>query len=901
MIGKTLAHYEITELLGKGGMGEVYRARDTTLGRDVALKILPRELSGDPERVARFAREARTLASLQHPNVASIYGFEEVEGTRFLTMELVEGDDLSEHLSRGGMSVDEALRIARQVAAGLEAAHAKNIVHRDLKPANIKIGPDGDVKILDFGLARAYADDSVEDGDPETSPTITAAMTNAGVILGTAAYMSPEQARGRPSDTRVDIWAFGVVLFEMLSGKRLFEGETISDTLASVLKTDIDWSPIPADLPPRVRTLLVRCLDRDRSRRLRDIGEARIVLEDELSGAPDHHLESALHSGVLPAITDVSTHEGGRRRWLGIVAAMIVGALLAIGALRVMAPPTSAEIPLRKLALDGGAQGEPTSLPVISPDGTAVAFVTPTQIVVREMSARESRHFPISGIVHDLLWSPDGQSLAYVTPERLYRLDPRSGQQQVVCEADESFTGGSGGSWSPDGTILFSQSDEQGLFQVSERGGDPRRILPVDAEREGDLHDPFVLPEGRGVLFVPHKKSDAFSTIELWTGDERRVLVELEGQTLSDPVYSDSGHILFRRSPTNPGIWAAPFSLDRLEVTGEAFLAAPEGNFPSVSSDGTLVYQSGSTSASLRLTWSDSGAREVTDAGELLFRGGYPFPTVTPDGQLACASIDNEENPDLWIFDATRGTRTRLTFGLGREEFPAWSPSGDAVVYHVRPDGYTATDSMRVVLVAADGTGEPDTLAIGLIPTVSADGQFVAFSSLRQPGGWRNADITVRPITAGRSQGEPLISATGLQMDARVAPSGDFVAYTSNESGSYEIYLTRFPSGDGRWQVSIDGGMWARWNARGDRLFYTRADDIMVVDVSLGDTPQLGRPQLLIERAPLSIPTVVSWAPGFDVSGDGERFVYFRDPDVGATDRQIVVVQNWYAEFDSRD
>lgn len=900
MIGKTLGHFEIAALIGKGGMGEVYRAHDTKLGRDVALKILPRELSGDPERVARFAREARTLASLQHPNIASIYGFEEAEGIRFLTMELVEGEDLSQRLSRGSIPRDEALGIARRIAAGLEAAHDKNIVHRDLKPANIKIGTDGAVKILDFGLARAYVDTGSDGESPLNSPTITAAMTQAGVVLGTAAYMSPEQARGRTADKRADIWAFGVVLFEMLTGQRLFGDETVSDTLAAVLKTEVDWSQVPGDLPPRVRTLLGRCLDRDRDRRLRDIGEARIVLEDELSGAPDTHLEEALRSGAIPAGTVSSAGVGGRRRWLPIVGAAVAGGLLALGALRLLVPSRQASAPLRKLALDAAGDQDQQSSPVIAPDGHAVAFLAPTHIVVREMSAREVRKFPVSEGVMDLFWSPDGRNLAYIVPRRMYRLDALTGQQQVVCEAQDVFNGGTGGSWGDDGTILFSQADTLGLFQVSERGGDPRRVLPLNRSAEGDLHDPFVLPGGRGVLFVPHKVGDAFSSIELWAEGGRKTIVELEGQTLRTPVYSATGHVLFHRMPANPGIWAVPFSLDRLEVTGEPFLVAPAGTSPSVSSDGTLVYQSGSASPILRLTWNDAAGREVADAGEIAIQFGYTFPALTPDGKLACASIFDEENPDLWVFDVERGTRTRLTFGKGREEWPAWTPSGDAVLYHIRPEGITKIDSMRVVRVAADGTGQPDTLAVGFIPSVSPDGRIVAFSKIFGQGGWTTADLAFRPLTGDGSQATRIAGATGVQMDPRVAPGGAFVAYTSDESGQFEIYLTRFPSGEGRWQVSIDGGMWARWNGRGDRLYYAKGNDLMAVDVTLGTSPTLGRPKLVVSRPPLGVSTVASWTPGFDVSADGERFLFFRDPHAGAADRQIVVVQNWRSEFAAR-
>jgi len=905
--GTTLGHYRLVDVIGEGGMGVVWRAHDASLGRDVAIKVLPDLLARDAERLARFEREARLLASLQHPGIAAIYGLHEEGEVRFLAMELAEGENLADRLGRGALPREEALRIALAVAEALEAAHERGVIHRDLKPANIMIGGDpgasdlraGRVKLLDFGLAKAFEGEGVgASPNLSQSPTITAAMTSANVILGTAAYMSPEQARGQNADRRADVWSFGVVLFEMLSGRQLFAGETVSDTLASVLKTELDWAALPADLPPRVRTLLARCLERDRNRRLRDIGEARIALDDELRGAADAHIDAALRSGAFPAAGgNAPAGATGRRSGLLVAGALALGALLALGAAWLLAPPAQHSAPLRKLALGTGEESERMSLPVIAPDGHAVAYLTPTHIVVRELSALETRRFPYEGTIEDLFWSPDGRSLAYILRGRMYRVDALSGQQQVVCEARGSFSAGAGGTWADDGTILFSQADELGFFEVSERGGDPRQVLPADSTKEGDFHDPFILPGKRGVLFVPHRLQDPFRAIELWANGERRVLVDLEGQTLGSPVYSPTGHILFRRSPTNPGIWALPFSLDRLEATGEPFLAAPAGVAPSVSSDGTLVYQEGSAATSLRLTWNDADGREVADAGMVAFQGGYTFPALAPGGQRACASVHDEENPDLWVFDIARGTRTRLTFGAGREEFPVWTPAGDAVLYHVRPRDSNALASIRIMRIAADGTGQPDTLAIGVIPSVSPDGRIVAYSKVIGGGDW---DLAWRPLQGEPAQETVFLQAPARQSDPRIAPGGAYVAYLSNESGRDEIYLTRFPGGGGRWQVSVGGGMWPRWSRAGDRLYYAKDDDLMAVDIALGASPTLGTPRLVATRPPISVPTIVAWAPGLDVSGDGARFLYFRDPQTGATEHEILVVQNWHAEFEAR-
>jgi len=906
--GTTIGHYRLAEIIGEGGMGVVWRAHDTSLGRDVAIKVLPDLLARDPERLARFEREAKLLASLNHPGIAAIYGLHQEGAVRCLVMELAEGVTLAQRIDRGVLPLEEVLRIALAVAEALESAHERGIIHRDLKPANIMISGDpggsntraGRVKLLDFGLAKAFEGDGGAASSPNVtqSPTITAAMTGANVILGTAAYMSPEQARGQTADRRADVWSLGVVLFEMLTGQRLFAGETVSDTLASVLKVEPDWGALPADLPPRVHTLLRRCLDRDRNRRLRDIGEARITLEDELGRAPDTHLAAALASGAIPgASLPAGTPARSLRWWLVVAGAALAGGVLMFAATRLLAPGREAAAPLRKLTLGNAGKEERPSNPVVSPDGKAVAYLTSSHIVVRELAALETRTFPVEGPVEDVFWSPDGRSLGYITRARLTRVDALSGQQQVVCEAKGTFAGGSGASWTTNGTIVFSQANEDGLFEVSERGGDPRVVMPTDSTREGDLHDPCVLPRGRGVLFVPHRRGNAFEAIELWANGKRKELVRLAGQTVSEPVYSPTGHILFHRTPTNPGVWAVPFSLDRLEVTGEPFLVAPLGTSPSVSGDGSLVYLEGSAVESLRLTWNDQEGREIADAGSVAFGPGFAFPTLAPDGHRACVSVHDEENPDLWVFDVARGARTRLTFGKGREEFPVWSPSGQEILYHVRPEGSDAIGDIRLLRVAADGTGAPDTMAIGVIPSVTPDGRYAVYSKVSSGSDW---DLAYRPMAGDRSQEARLLTAPGWQYDPRVAPGGTYVAYVSNESGQNEIYLTRFPGGQGRWQLSVGGGQWPRWNHRGDRLYYARGDDIMAVGVTLGDSPSIGTQQVLFSRPPIGVPVIVGWSPGFDVTGDGERFAFFRDPKVAPAEQEVVVVQNWFAEFAGR-
>ena len=503
MIGKSLGPYEIVEILGQGGMGQVYRAHDSRLGRDVAIKILPGEMSGDPERIARFRREARTLATLQHPHVATVHGFEDETDARFLVMELVEGEDLSERLARGPLPVDEAMDIARQIARGLEAAHEQGIVHRDLKPANVKITPGGEVKILDFGLARAYVGDEPGDADPAQSPTITAGMTAAGVVLGTAAYMSPEQARGKAVDKRADVWSFGVILYEMLTGTRLFGGDTVSDTLAGVLKSDIDLDTLPDGCPLWLRRLLERCLDREPTTRLRDVGEARIALE-----RPGH-------DEAPVAMTSASTG----LRW--VVLAAVAGIVLGVGITRVLMPaPELSTSTDRQVQIRIPRSGEAVSRSAISPDGTRLVYTNGNELWLRAFAEREGRPIPDTAGAINVAWSPDGEWIAYSTLKTIYRSRPDGSRRTRVGVIETDMHAWAGGlAWSDDDRVVFTTGDS-GIFSVSANGGDPRPVLLPDST-ETDFHSLALLPEGSGYLFHPHRDL-SFSTIDVFDGTTRR-------------------------------------------------------------------------------------------------------------------------------------------------------------------------------------------------------------------------------------------------------------------------------------------------------------------------------------------------------------------------------------------
>jgi hypothetical protein len=884
--GRSLSHYRLIAPIGEGGMGVVWRATDSTLGRDVAIKVLPEFLAGDPERLARFEREARLLASLNHPHVASIFGFHEDGGVRFLAMELVEGQDLSQRLAQGAIPVAEALPLALQIAQALEHAHEKGVIHRDLKPANVKLTGGGQAKVLDFGLAKALDDESARTTSSSSamsvSPTITGHLTGVNTLLGTAAYMSPEQARGQVADRRADIWGFGVLLMEMLTGRRTFEGETISDTLASVLKTDPDWSALPRETPPRIRTLLRRCLDRNPKQRLRDIGEARILLEDVIAGRGEEP--------VAAAAAAPSPARGLPAPALAL-AALVLGALAMFAVTRMQRP--SAELPLRKFHLttpDAGGAG--VGFPVISPDGRRVAYLLPGKLMIQSLDDLEPKAIPVDASASRLFWSPDGKFVGYIAGTKILKAAVDGTEPQAVCDTRGAVSsGGWGACWQEDGTIVYTRGDSAGLLQVPASGGDPQALLKPDPT-ESDFHEPSALPGGRGLIFPAHRHQGGINTIWLYAGGKRKLLLELPGQTIASPVYSSTGHILFRRGPTTPGVWALPFSLSSLAPTGEPFLVAPEGTQPSAAADGTLLYLSGVANAITQLAWVDPSGRELGTIGSPEEQGTSEL-ALSPDGRRVARSVSVNDNRDLFIFDTDRATRTRLTFDLASEGSPDWSPRGDRIVYSAQLHGFSGPDGWYVVARASDGTGASDTLGAAVAPVFTADGRTVTFTTLHDAGShWELAEA---PVTTPHTP-RVLVRGNPWVMDGHVSAPGDLMAYMSSESGEWEVFLTRYPSCEGKWQVSTAGGQWPRWSARGDRLFFAQGDDVMAVDVTHGASPTLSTPRKLFTRFPLGTGPF-GWVPKFAVNGDGSRFVTVRGLERKGSGPSITLVQNWYSAF----
>jgi Tol biopolymer transport system component len=830
--GTRLGVYDITAPIGEGGMGQVFRARDTKLNRDVALKVLPDSFATDPERLARFTREAQTLASLNHPHIAAIYGLEDSGGVSALVMELVEGEDLSQRIARGAIPMDEALPIVRQIAEALEAAHEQGIVHRDLKPANIKVRADGTVKVLDFGLAKALDPAAGLSPSVSMSPTIMspAQMSGVGVLLGTAAYMAPEQARGGVVDKRSDIWAFGVVCVEMLIGRRLFVGDTVSDTIAAVLRQDVDWNALPAATPPTIASLMHRCLERDPKRRLRDIGEARIALE------------TATSSGVVPSNAVVaSPSRAGSRAPLLAVSALALVALLAAGALFVrsrMAPETA---PIRVTTLGPpGVFFDHKTYPILamSRDGSTIAFAgidkNVSRLFVRRLAEFDARALPETDGATEPTFSPDGTWVAFAANGTLKKTPVAGGP--VISLA--SGTDIRGLTWTDGDTIVFTPEAATALSEVSASGGAVRPVTHLDASKQERTHRwPVMLPDQKTVLFnvggLAHQDDYDDATIEavrLDTG-ERRVV--MSGGRM--PRYAATGHLLFVRGKILYGI---AFDPKTLQVHGRAspiidgVMGDPSTGTASfaVADNGTLAYLPGNPFIS-RLSWIDLEGR-VTPID--LPAAMYAAPRVSPDGRkIAYTIIDAASNKsDVWVADIARGTATRLTV-LGNCRTPLWSHDGHRV-YFITSN--VEKNRSNVETVSPDGSGSPTTVGTfdgqAYLNGISADGSTL-FLTGSAAMGTRETFIYRFPVGAPQVKPTPAVSQPVSVSNASLSPDGRWLAYVSIESGRSEIVVQSLAAGGGRTQVSSNGGQSAVWSSDGRTLYYMFGSELFAVAVEL--------------------------------------------------------------------
>ncbi len=894
--GTRLGPYEILSPLGAGGMGEVYRARDTRLNRDVALKVLPAPVAADAERMARFEREAQVLASLNHPNIASIYGLEESGGMRALVMELVEGPTLAERLKSGAIPLDDALPIARQVAEALEAAHEHGVIHRDLKPANIKITPEGTVKVLDFGLAKALpvapSDvGGVREKPLQDSPTLSAMATQAGVILGTAAYMSPEQAKGKSVDRRADIWAFGCVLYEMLAGEQAFKGETVPDTLAAVLKTEPHLNAIATTTPARVQNLLRRCLEKDPKRRLQAIGEARIALEETPSGAPDI---GAIHEWPLQAVpaVGISPLQPWRRLlpWALAAAGILGCGVLAIVARRYARQPKEEGAIRFSVSPPEGTSFTEFSL---SPDGRRLAFTTASSgsgsnvLWVRSLDDLTAKPLPGTEQARLPFWSPDGDYLGFFAGLNLKKIEVSGGPPVGVCDASL----GQGGSWAPDGTILFAPNSTSPLYRVSAGGGQPVAVTTLDpSRREASHYFPQFLPDKRHFLYDVDSESADFSGTYVGSLEGGKPKLLLRGS--SHGVYAPPGYLLFVHDGT---LMAQRFDLGRLELSGDPVpIAQSAGAMQSslramvtASRNGILAYGTGASAAGWQLEWFD---RDGKPAGTIGGSQIFFTPRLSPSGKELAVAIGRGASPtrDIWVFDRARGVETRLTFNPFHNWTPVWSPDGTRLAFSSNPKG-----RFHIYEKAANGTGTTQPLlednATEYVDSWSSDGMYIAYGR-EDPQGKPGWDIWILPLF-GDMKPFPLLQSQFNKEDPSFSSDGKWLAYDSDESGRWEVYIVPFPQGNGKWQVSTGGGSQPRWRRDGKELFYLSAENrLMATEVQeKNGSLKIGNPQALFRTH-----AARSAFRTYDVTADGKQFVVITQPTQSSAEPLTLVV-NWPA------
>jgi Tol biopolymer transport system component len=885
--GTRLGPYEIVAPLGSGGMGEVYRARDTRLARDVAIKALPAAFAQDAERVGRFEREAKLLASLSHANVGAIYGLEEAAGARYLVLELVEGETLAARLERGALPLEEALEVCRQVAAALEAAHEAGIIHRDLKPGNVMLTAAGGVKVLDFGLAKgAAASETSSDPSLSASPTLTNAATGAGVILGTAAYMSPEQARGKPVDKRTDIWSLGCVLYECLTGRKVFEGETLSDLIARILEREPDLGGLPARTPARVRELLARCLEKDARRRLRDVGDARIELEAILAA------RASGESGRVPA---AAARAGSARATLagGAVLALVsMAATLVVLRLGCApAPPPLGRFELRE-AKGTTVSNEPMAM-AVSPDGRTIAFVASDSSAIGRVYLRPLASLiaqPLAGTegATQPFWSPDGRSIAFFAEGKLKKLAAAGGPPEVLCAAPD----GRGGAWSPAGVIVFAPTSQGPLFRVSASGGDPAPASAIDSTRGELAHRfPRFLPDGRHFVFTatpPRAGRFDICVGALDSPSHRRVMSAPSGVEFASPgylLYARGGALMAQRvDPRSLKLVGDPVHLEdspgRGNFSGGAVVNASRG--------GTLAYLN-EPSAETRLVSVDpgSGAQKPTAVAP----ARYAQLAVARDGRVALSRENADGGLDIWIADPVRGTATRSTAAPGTNELMTWSPDDAQIFFMSDRDGpqklYVKPASGSSPEQAVVSEGAPFKRSYGW----SSDGRYLFFGQLDPRTGW---DVWVLPLFGDR-KAVPFAKTPSNEEGGDLSPDGRWLAYQSDESGRPEIYVQAFPAGGAKYQVTTDGGFYPRWTADGRHIVFSvppQGLSAWSVDVELQPGFRVaGSPREVVRFPANSVWN--DWTAGFEHD-------FALVPVGGGPPPSIVVLSNWTAALRKR-
>jgi Tol biopolymer transport system component len=886
MIGRTIGNYEVTGHIGAGGMGEVYRARDTQLGRDVAMKVLPETFAADPERLMRFEREARLLASLNHGNIATIHGVESDGGHRILVMEYAEGEDLAARIARGPVPVDDAVAVARQIADALEAAHDQGVIHRDLKPANVVVTTHGVVKVLDFGLAKAIEGDASNSGLSQSPTLLGSSPTALGVILGTAAYMSPEQARGKRVDRRADVFAFGCVLYEMFTGKRVFDGDTVSDTLAAVLRAEPDWNALPADIPPRVRALLKRCLEKDPRMRLRDMGEARIVLDAVAGG----------DTGEAPA---AAAPAAPSRPWLvwvlaGLLLACATGWFLTRSPTEAVdtrvvtaALPIPEETPM---SLWGAHPGPPT----LSPDGKYVALCviagSGPHLAVRELATDEIRSFAGTDGAGYPFWSPDSRQIGFFATGKLRRVNLTGGAPVTICDAEV----GKGGTWLTDGTIIFAPSYSTAIHRVAATGGTSEAITQLDSTHDESSHRfPRVLPGEEHFVYVVRQFGGASA------GGHTLRIASIDGKTVkdlfateSDAMYAD-GYLFFVREKA---LLAQPFDLGTLSLAGDPIIVANDVQVMSgaahavfdVSPAGVMIFHQGED-ASNRLLYLVDGTtgHELRQIGE---KQSYDVPVhLSPDGSqlLAGAHSVLGGTADLWILGVDRGTRTRLTFDPGHENNSHWSSDGTRVAFTSRTDGVFVP-----VIKPVAGSGEETPILTGgddvFLAGWSPDQKYLLGHKLGGGLGGGQGRLVALPLQEGlpdpfaNQQLPPSLGGVGGLYRISFSPDGAWLAYESSEGGQDEISAMPFGRPGRRWQITLNGGSSPRWTD--GYIYFLRERRVWRIPVQANATGLvIGDEEKYYDSR---------WVLDFDVTRDRSRMVVVCNEN-SAGQTVLTLVLNW--------
>jgi serine/threonine protein kinase len=899
MIGKALGHYRILEKLGSGGMGEVYVADDLNLNRKVALKFLPDAFAGDPERMARFEREAKLLASLSHPNIAAIYGLEQAEGKRFIVMELVEGETLGQKLSKGALPVEEALGLCRQIAEGLEAAHEKGVIHRDLKPANVMIAEGDKVKILDFGLAKALLNET-QSADASQSPTITAAMTQPGIILGTAAYMSPEQAKGKAVDKRADIWAFGCILYECLTSKRAFEGETVTETLAAVLRGEPDFRVLPAGTPVGIRNLLHRCLEKKMTDRLHDIADARIEINEPATQTP----EAAL---VSPKLSFA--------RLMPVAAIfLIIGIWGGFKLTRYFQAAPAQEVVTTTIKIEPGFQRPTRPAVTMSSDGRFVIFcatdfrsgpIAKSQLYLRKMGNPEVKPIAATEGGSAPFLSPDNRWVGFWAGGKLKKIPIEGGVATTLCDAPNML----GASWGPDNSIIFANTPEQGfartgqgisgsgLSKVSADGGAFESLTkPAIANEEFSHRLPSCIPNGNAVLFtIMRFDADTRPRLALFRMDTRKYSILFEDA--SDGRYVSTGHLLFMRQGT---LMAVRFDPIRMETLGQPVEVVKDvmqtlgsmnnstacGQF-SVSESGTLVYVNAGFEPDRKesLVWVDQRGIEQPAA---VTQSSFQFQRLSPDGQKI-AYIAYGRERQVWVYDLIKGTNSRLTSD-GRATFPIWSPDGKRLLFM-----WHRALSGNLYWQSYDGSSPMERLTnssyFQLPSSWSVDGKTVVLVEIHPETG---SDIYVFDVASKTVK--PFLNSPFEETYPDLSPDGHWLAYSSNESKRDEVYVRPFPGSNLKYQISNGGGTQPLWTRNGKQLFYRWNAQVWAVDVNKTDNGlATSKPRLLFEKPGYRASTEVR---GWDISADGKRFLMVKMGENKITFvTELILIQNWFEEL----